>query len=77
MSARAWSATRRNEVAHMLDLNDPKDARLYVARWVEDPTEADELLKGVNDEELLKLARQLFLYHDPRMDEAAGLLKIQ
>lgn len=55
-----------------LDLNDPDDARAYVLGWVD----AGALTGGTaeitlrfaqcSDEEIMRVARQLFLHHDPR-----------
>lgn len=60
----------------MLDLNDPNDARKYVERWVEDPEDVADILRGATDADLLAFARQLFLYYDHGMEQA-GHLKIQ
>lgn len=45
-----------------LDLNRPEDAQAYILTWTEDGTE----FVGCTDEDYLRVAKQLFLYCDPR-----------
>jgi hypothetical protein len=56
-----------------LDLNRPKDARAYVKSWVDSGNpklSREQMLNSIqfdSDDEYLLLARQLFLYADPRV----------
>lgn len=45
-----------------LDLDRPEDARTYIQGWIE----GGENIVLATDEEYLLLAKQLFLYCDPR-----------
>lgn len=52
-----------------LDLNNPKDARRYVLLWVDhgeiEYQKPKQLIHGT-DADWLRVAKQLFLYCDPR-----------
>jgi hypothetical protein len=57
----------------MLDLNKAEDARRYVIAYVnqrEAGKVAPQKLMNLTDEDILRMAKQLFLYCDPR--KAAG-----
>ena len=52
-----------------LDLNRPADAKAYVLGWVDDGGvryEAPLDLLKAPDEDFLRIAKQLFMYVDPR-----------
>lgn len=55
----------------VIDLNDPDDARAYVLGWLDagsivGPAEVTLRFAQCSDEEIMRVARQLFLHHDPR-----------
>lgn len=59
----------------VIDLNDPDDARAYVLGWIDagslvGPAEVTLRFAQCSDEEIMRVARQLFLHHDTR--EALG-----
>lgn len=60
----------------VIDLNDPDDARAYVLGWIDagslvgDTPEVTLRFAQCSDEEIMRVARQLFLHHDMR--EALG-----
>lgn len=60
----------------MLDLNNPKDARELVESWYRREEDAKEALRGATEQDVLNLAKQIFLYCDPLI-EAYGHLKEQ
>lgn len=60
----------------MLDLNKIDDARTLVESWYERKEDMQEALKGASEEDVLILARQIFLYADPLI-ESYGHLRVQ
>lgn len=62
----------RNEIRLPLDLNKPEDARTYIQAWVDhgdfrfQSPGGPKLLEEGTDEDLLRVAKQLFLYADER-----------
>ena len=56
-----------------LDLNNPADAREYVLGWIEEGSEGQIetrlRFEQSSDEEIMRVARQLFLHHDPRPEQ--------
>lgn len=53
------------EAARALDLNNSKDARIYVYSWIKDQ-ESLVSLTDASDDDFKKIAYQLFLFCDPR-----------
>lgn len=60
-----------------LDLNKPQDAKKYLITWVEagwldlERNGCPSIIDDGTDEELTKIAKQLFLYCDPRPSPGA------
>jgi hypothetical protein len=56
----------------VLDLNDPADARIYIQAWVDlgdtvlGTIERPVTFQDDSDEEMLRVAKQLFMYCDQR-----------